>query len=488
MGNMADNIKPLLAVSIVGHVDSGKSTLTGTLACKLGGLDGRQMQKLQADADSRNKGSFAKAFFTDRTEEEKNRGVTIQTTLVPMETDKFRLTIIDCPGHVDYIKNATSGCKQADVSIVVCPARFEASCSAEGTLKTHLTLCAVLGSKKFIVCINKLDEVAITNENSLETAFDAACAAVMNLLKKLGVSKEDVIFLPISALKEIGVFKDCETYDFYKGSPVKDKENEGQTKYIKTVEDAINYQDVPLRALERPLRMPISSIANVKGQGVVFCGRVDYGLIKKGTPVKVLPIGVESAIKSIEAYNKAVEVAEAGANVGFLLETKDKQVIEKVKVGSLVGPQKDPNFVVSPFYKVSAISMKKTKASASEATGIKPGYSPVISCGSANIPCNFGKILSVTTKDKEKIENPTVIPAGARFEAIIYPKKQVVFETAKEFPGLGKFVCRDSGILVVAGQITGKLTLEEGKELGLDVALLSGDKEAIKKMRAANKK
>ena len=131
--------KPVIAISIIGHVDSGKSTLTGQLALKLGGLDERTLQKLQKEADEKNKSSFAMAFYTDKTKEERERGVTIQTTLVKMETEKFNITVIDCPGHADYIKNATSGCKQSDVSIVVCPARFEASCSSEGTLKTHLT-------------------------------------------------------------------------------------------------------------------------------------------------------------------------------------------------------------------------------------------------------------------------------------------------------------------------------------------------------------
>lgn len=479
--------KPVIAISIIGHVDSGKSTLTGQLALKLGGLDERTLQKLQKEADEKNKSSFAMAFYTDKTKEERERGVTIQTTLVKMETEKFNITVIDCPGHADYIKNATSGCKQSDVSIVVCPARFEASCSSEGTLKTHLTLAAILGSKKFIVCINKIDEIDVVNDNTLKTSFDAASEAVFSLLKKLAVQRKDVIFLPISALKGIGLFKNGATYDFYPGSPVPEKNG---ITHIKTLEDAINYQDVPKRALDRPLRMPISSIAHVPGHGAVLCGRVDYGVLNKGDLVKILPIGISAKVKSIEAHKTSIPKAEAGMNIGFVLDTKDKTTVEKIKTGSIVGAGEDKDFASYPFYTVTCMSMKKGKKGSSEPSGIKAGYTPVISCGTANIACKFAKLLSTVDKDsKETIPNPTVIPAGQRFDAIIYPTKQVVFEKASEFPGLGKFVCRDSGILVVAGQITGKMTEAEAREkYDLDISLLSGDKEALKKQRAAKKK
>jgi len=486
MGNMSTKIsKEHIAISIIGHVDSGKSTLTGQLSLKFGKLDARMLAKLQKDADAINKSSFALASFTDRTKEERTRGVTINTTLVKLETPRFEITVLDCPGHADYIKNATSGCKQSDVSIVVCPARFEASCSSEGTLKTHLTLASVLGSKKFIVCINKLDEVQIVHETSLKTAFDAACAAVMQLLKRLAVNKDDVIFLPISALKCIGLFKDGEQYPFFEGAPVKEKVP-GQNK-IFSLEEAIDYQDSPLRAVDRPLRMPVASIAHVPGHGAVLCGRVDYGSLTKGKAVKILPIGLSTKVKSVEAHNESVEVANAGSNIGVVLDTKDKTAVEKIRPGSITGSADDSDFVCSPFYTVSGISMKKSKKGADK-SGISVGYTPVISCGTANIATKIVKIIKCVTKDKVVIENPETIPTGARFDAIVYPTKPVVFEAASSYPGLGKFVARDSGSLVFAGQITGKVTEAEAKQkFDIDTTVLSGDKEAIKKAKAATK-
>jgi len=234
--------------------------------------------------------------------------------------------------------------------------------------------------------------------------------------------------------------------------------------------------------------MPISSIAHVPGHGTVLCGRVDYGVLNKGDTVKLLPLNVTSKVKSIEAHKCSIGKADAGLNVGFTLEIKDKGVLDKIKVGSLVGAADDTTFSMYPLYKVSCMSMKKSKAGSQEPTGIKAGYTPVISCGTANVACKFAKLIKCTTKDKEVIENPTVIPSNGRFEAIIYPTKPVLFECASEFPGLGKFVCRDSGILVVAGQITGKVTAEEAEKVhDMNMAVVTGDKEAIKKAKA-NKK
>ncbi|ORD93554.1 EF1A [Enterospora canceri] len=251
---------------------------------------------------------------------------------------------------------------------------------------------------------------------------------------------------------------------------------------VHSLEEAIDYQDAPLRPIDRPLRMPISSIAHVPGHGAVLCGRVDYGFLAKGDNVKILPIGVSAKVKSIEAHKCSLQRADSGENIGFVLDTKDKATVEKIKTGSIAGPSDDGVFVCSPFYLVAGISMKKSKKSGTDQSGIKEGYTPVISCGTANVACKFAKLTKCITKDKVEIENPTIIPTGARFEALIYPTKQVLFEEAASFPGLGKFVCRDSGMLVCAGQIKGKMTEAEAKEkYGLSIAVLSGDKDAIKK-------
>lgn len=467
--------KPLISISIIGHVDSGKSTLCGQLATRFGALNKREQEKLSKIAAENSKTSFALAYFTDRTEQERKRGVTINTTLVEMETAKFKVNFLDCPGHADYIKNATSGCKQSDLSVVVVPADFQASCSADGTLKTHLTLAAVLGSKNFIVCINKLDEVAEKNKTDLETTFDAASAAVGKLLKKLNVKLENVIFLPISALNGVGIFKGGETFGFFKGyiPPVP---KPGYEK-IMTLEEAIDFQEIPSRPTDKPLRLPISSVCHVPGQGTILCGRVDYGSIKKGDQIKVLPVDLVAEVKNVQAHKQDVEAGVAGMNIGFSIITKDKAKYDAIKAGDMVGPASDADFQLYPFYTVSAVSLKGKAKAGQEEKGIRAGYTPVLSCGTSNIATKFVKLLVAYGKDNAVIENPEIISKDQRFTALIYPTKQALFESFKTFPFLGKFVCRDSGVLVIVGQIMECVTEKKATaDFNVTVASVTGVK------------
>lgn len=470
---MAESTKPLINICIIGHVDSGKSTLCGQLATVFGSFDERQRTKMAKIAEENSKSSFALAFFTDRTKQEREKGVTINTTLVEMETNKYRINFLDCPGHADYIKNATSGCKQSDLSVVVVPADFQASCSADGTLKTHLTLAAILGSKNFIVCINKLDEVAErarkrdgnnnVEEENLKPIFDAAVAAVGKLLKKLGVDSKKVIYLPVSALQGIGLFKNGKRFDFFTGyiPPVP---RPGYEKIL-TLEEAIDFQDPPERPVGLKLRLPVSSIAHVPGQGTIICGRVDYGSIKKGDSVRILPLNLVGEVKNVQAHKQDVDAGIAGMNIGFSLKVEDKNkapLIDKVTGGHMVGESKDETFALYPFYLITCISMKgKSGKSGQEEKGIKAGYTPVVSCGTSNIASKIVKLVSAMEKENNNvIENPPIISKDQRFTAVIYPTKQALFESYKNFPTLGKFVCRDSGILVAVGQIVECLTEE----------------------------
>lgn len=487
---MSEAVKPLINICIIGHVDSGKSTLCGHLATKFGSLDERQQAKLNKIAEENSKGSFAFAYFTDRTEQERQRGVTINTTLVEMQTSKFRINFLDCPGHADYIKNATSGCKQSDLSVVVVPADFQASCSADGTLKTHLTLAAILGSKNFIVCINKLDEVAekarkadgssdVSKEN-LKPIFDAAVAAVGKLLKKLVPDPKSIIYLPISALQGIGLFHDGKKFDFFEGyTPVTPKP--GYEK-IFTLEDAINFQEAPKRPVDSRLRLPVSSIAHVPGQGTIICGRVDYGVIKKGLMVKTLPLNLVGEVKNVQAHKQDVEAGEAGMNIGFSLKIEDKNkapLLEKVSAGHMFGEAKDESFNLYPFYVISCVSLKgKSSKSGQDEKGIKSGYTPVVSCGTSNIASKFVKLISAIDKESNtEIENPPIIGKDQKFKALIYPTKQALFESFKVFPNLGKFVCRDSGVLVAVGQIMECVSEEQALEkYGVKLSEVSGVK------------
>lgn len=489
----ADERKPLLSIAIIGHVDSGKSTLTGRLATIFGGLDKRTKDKLDKIATENNKSSFTLAYYSDKTVEERKRGVTINTTLVNMQTKKYEINFLDCPGHADYIKNAVSGCKQSDLSIVVVPANFQASCSEDGTLKNHLTLAAILGSKNFIVCINKLDEIERQLDGNMEemkTRFDAARAAVLELLSKLAVKKEDVIFLPISALEGIGIFSketieemgkgenEAKFYGFFKGAEPPKGSDWDKTKKIMCLEDAINAQPVPMRQLDKPLRMPITKPYKVDGQGMVFSGRIDYGMLKKKDTIKILPSELVTEIKTMEANHNNIELAKAGDNIGFTVLTKSLDALNSVATGHVVGPTADPEFTVAPFYKVNCISMKPKGKAGLEERGIRVGYSPVLNCGASSVTCKFVKLIGTTDKNGKIVQaDPEFVSKGARFFALIHPTRLTYAEDFRKAPSLGKFVMRDSGILVCCGQILERVSEADAKNIyGVDLSELTQTK------------
>lgn len=492
--------KPLINISIIGHVDSGKSTLCGRLATVLGTFDERQQAKLSKVAEENSKASFTLAYYTDRTEQERKRGVTINTTLVEMETDKFRINFLDCPGHSDYIKNATSGCKQSDLSVVVVPADFQASCSVDGTLKTHLTLAAILGARNFIVCINKIDEEVAKHRankeaekiksddkkdgksvvDEVKNTFDAAVSAVSKILKKLGVKAENVFFLPISALNGVGIFNDGKKFDFFEGI-VPPKPKPGFEKITNLVQ-AIDYQDAPTRPVDKPLRLPISSVAHVPGHGTIVCGRVDYGCIKALDEIKILPLGLNVAVKNVQAHKKDVPVGEAGMNIGFSLTVPklSQNLIPKIAAGQMVGPASDPAFQLYPFYTISCVSLKGKSKAGQDEKGIRVGYTPVISCGTSNVASKFVKLISASGKDNTgDIDSPDIISKDSKFVALIYPTKQALFESYSVYPSLGKFVCRDSGMLVAVGQIKDCITEEKAlSEFNIKLSDVNGTKSA----------
>jgi len=301
------------------------------------------------------------------------------------------------------------------------------------------------------------------------------------------VKPENVFFLPISALHGIGIFKGGQTFPFFEGiTPAVKKPG---FEKITTLEEAIDYQDVPTRALNKPLRLPIASIAHVPGHGVIFCGRVECGQFKKTDWVRFLPVNLKAEVKNVQAHRKDLEVAEAGMNIGFNIITKEKAATDKIAAGHMVGPADDAKFQLYPFYVISGVSLKgKTKGGADE-KGIKAGYTPVFACGTSNIAGKFIKLLTAINKDNVTIENPDLISKDQRFTALVYPTKQALYETYADFPTLGKYVCRDSGQLVVVGQIAKCVTEEEAlKDYGVKLSDVAGGKPASVAVPAAEKR
>lgn len=439
--------KPILNVCFIGHVDSGKSTTVGNLAYQLGAVDPRKMDKLKKEAEERGRGTFSYAYVMDMSAAERDRGITITTSLMKLETKKHMLNVIDCPGHQDFIKNMVTGAAQADVGVVLVPCatgEFE-SCISGGTLKDHIMISGVLGCKKLIVCVNKVDTI---EESKRESRFDEVAKEMKGIISKSHPDKNPII-IPISGYHGINIVDDGEKFAWFKGHALSEDQK------IFTLEGALNSQVPPPRPTDKPLRMPIDSVHKIPGIGMVYTGRVSTGAIKPGMTISVQPTGVVAECKTLEIHKQAKTQVVSGENCGVALKAPTKGNTTLIKPGHVFSDAKNEPCEIAEAAKAKIVVVEHPK-------GIKPGYCPVMDLGTHHVPCQITKFFSKRMPGvKEEIQSPDVVSKGENVTCIIHPMKQVVMETLKECPSLARFALRDGGRIVGIGAIEAKYTKEE---------------------------
>ena len=333
--------KEHLSIVICGHVDSGKSTTTGRLLFELGGIPERELEKLRAEADALGKSSFAFAFYMDRQKEERERGVTISCTTKEFFTDKWHYTIIDAPGHRDFIKNMISGAAQADVALLMVPAdgNFTVAIQkgnhkageVQGQTRQHARLLNLLGVKQLICGINKMDcDMAGYKQERYEEIRNE----MKNMLIKVGWKKDYVEkcvpVLPISGWNGDNLLSKSAKMPWWNGVDVEDYMGGGKKFHIDCLLNVLNDMvDKPDRNTEAAMRLPISGVYKIKGVGDVLAGRVEQGLVKPGEDVVFLPTHTSSnpcggKVFTVEMHHKRVEAAAPGDNVGMNIKGLDK--------------------------------------------------------------------------------------------------------------------------------------------------------------------
>merc|ERR1712139_428665 len=300
--NMAE--KKHMSVVICGHVDSGKSTTTGRLLFELGGIDERTMTKLKEEAERLGKGSFAFAFFMDTQKDERERGVTIKCTTKEFFTDNYHYSVIDAPGHRDFIKNMITGASQADVAMIMVPADGNFTTAIQrgnhkageiqGQTRQHSRLINLLGVKQIIIGINKMDcDVA----GYKQARYDEIANEMRNMLAKVGWKKDflenQVPYMPISGWMGDNLLKKSDNMGWWKGMDVLYEGKE--TIHVDCLYDVHDvYCRVPERPVSAPMRMPVSGIYKIKGVGDVLAGRVEQGVVKPGEEFIFLPTHTSS--------------------------------------------------------------------------------------------------------------------------------------------------------------------------------------------------
>jgi len=414
--------KQNMNVVFVGHVDAGKSTIVGQMMFQSGVVPEQEMKKLREEAEKHGKVGFEFAYIMDKIKEERERGVTIDLAYKKIMTPKRQITVIDAPGHRDFVKNMITGASQADSAFLV----IAAPAGVQPQTTEHLWLLRTMGVKNLCVAVNKMDAVEYK-----EDKFNEVKKGVGELLTQVGINAEQTTFIACSGLKGDNIVEKSKSMEWYKGPTV--------------FEQFDLFDDVELPT-NLPMRMPVQDVYEITGIGTVPVGKIETGVMKVGQKIKVLPgrtgDGLDGEVKTIEMHHEQMPEAQAGDNVGINIRGVGKKDIAR---GDVICEAANPIPVVEEFIAQIAVINHQTV--------LAKGYTPVFHVHTAQVPCQFTELIAqIDPKSGEVIkENPDFLKNGDVAKVRIKPQGRLALETQKDNPFTSRFAIRDAGATVAAG-------------------------------------
>ncbi|MEK6875491.1 MAG: translation elongation factor EF-1 subunit alpha [Nanoarchaeota archaeon] len=416
--------KPNMNIVFVGHVDAGKSTCVGRLLFDTGAVSEQEMKKLKEEAVKYGKVGFEFAYIMDKIKEERERGVTIDLAYRKIITQKFEITIIDAPGHRDFVKNMITGASQADSAFLV----IAAPAGVQPQTTEHLWLLRTMGVKNIAIVINKMDEEEIGYK---EDKFNKVKEDVSKLLKQVGIDPVKTPFIACSGLKGDNIVKKSEHMAWYKGP---------------TLIEQFDLFPAPDLPTNLPMRMPVQDVYEITGIGTVPVGKIETGVMKQNMKVKILPgrtgEGIEGEIKTIEMHHETLKEAYAGDNVGINIRGVGKKDIAR---GDVICDASAPIPIVKEFIAQIAVI--------NHPTVLAKGYTPVFHIHTAQVPCKFTELIAQIDPRSGQVikEHPDFLKNGDVAKVKIRPQGNLALETQKDNPYMGRFAVRDAGQTVAAG-------------------------------------
>ena len=426
---MSKSAKPHLNLVIMGHVDHGKSTTTGHLLYLAGAIDDRTIKAFQDEADKMGKGTFKYAWVLDNLKEERERGVTIDLRFLKFETNKYYFTVIDAPGHRDFVKNMFTGASQADAAVLFVSAKkgeFEAGIGPGGQTREHAFLAFTLGVRQVVVAVNKMDDITVEwNKERYEEVKNE----VTRMLRMVGFKVDKVNFVPTSGWTGDNLIKKSDKMSWYTGP---------------TLMEALDQLEVPPKPTNKPLRVPVQDIYTITGIGTVPVGRVETGVLKEGTNLIFMPSNKKAEVKSLEMHHTKISQAEPGDNIGMNVRGISKTDVHR---GDVAGPVDNPPTVAKEFIGQIIVIYHPT--------AIAAGYTPVLHYHTGQIACRFTELLKKIDPRTGQVveEKPSFLKTGDAAWVKMEPLHPIAIETYTDFPELGRFAVRDMGTTVAAGVV-----------------------------------
>ncbi|MCL2643750.1 MAG: translation elongation factor EF-1 subunit alpha [Candidatus Bathyarchaeota archaeon] len=426
---MSKSDKPHLNIIIMGHVDNGKSTTTGHLLYLAGVIDQRTIDAYQAEAEKMGKGTFHFAWVLDNLKEERERGVTIDLRFLQFPTKKYNMTVIDAPGHRDFIKNMITGASQADAAVLFSSAKkgeFEAGIGPGGQTREHAFLAFTLGIRQLIVGINKMDDSTV---NWGKERYDEMKNEISRMLRMVGFKIEKINFVPVSGLKGDNLAVKSPNMPWYTGP---------------TMMEAFDELELPVKPTNKPLRVPVQDVYTITGIGTVPVGRIETGVLKPGANIIFMPSNKTAEVKSIEMHHTSIPMAEPGDNVGINVRGIAKNDVHR---GDVAGPVDNPPTVAKEFIGQIIVIYHPT--------AIAAGYTPVLHYHTGQIAVRFVELIKKIDPRTGQVseENPSFLKTGDAAWVRMEPLHPIAIEAFTEFPELGRFAIRDMGTTVAAGAV-----------------------------------
>ena len=422
--------KPHLNLVVIGHVDHGKSTTMGHLLYLTGHIDERTIAEYEKQAAEVKDTTFKFAWVLDKLKEERERGLTIDLSFWKFETPKYYFTIIDAPGHRDFVKNMITGASQADAAVLVVSARkgeFEAGMSPEGQTREHAILAKTMGINQVVVAVNKMDA---TEPPWSKERYQQIKEVLGKFLKSLGYDISKIPFIPVSAWTGDNLIERSPNMPWYDGP---------------TFVEALDMLEPPSKPVDKPLRIPIQDVYAISGVGTVPVGRVETGVLKVGDRVVFMPPGKVGEVRSIETHHVRIEKAEPGDNIGFNVRGIEKRDLKR---GDVAGHTDNPPTVADEFTARIFVIWHPT--------AITVGYTPVVHIHTASVACRITEIQAKLDPRTGKVveEKPQFIKMGEAAIVKFKPIKPLVVEKYSDFPPLGRFAMRDMGKTIGIGIVT----------------------------------